>query len=438
MLYPDRTAHEPGVPPGETVPGAVNVLYVDYSIGFGGAIKSLSLTLRDLPGVEKRIITTQGRELVRTWFRGLAVWPFRRVMNYQTLGRARERVNRLPGAPLRWGVLKGMAAADWLVTLKNAVWLAAFIRRHRIDLLHLNNGFLPWEALLAARMTGVPCIVHLRDFQLDRGRVQPWVARVVSRVIAVSDAVGASLRGTPMPPERIVTVYDPVDVEEVDRAAPARDRVRAKHGIGEDEVAVGIFGRVIPWKGQREFVDAAIVAMRSDQHLRAVIVGDESDGSRDYFDGIRRTIDESGLAHRFVLAGYQESVEEYYAAMDVVVHASITPEPFGMVVPEGMAAGCAVIAADAGGPREVVTHGVDGLLVPPGDVAALSAAIVEVARDPARRRRMGEAARRTVMERFRIAHNAAAVRGVYEELLPAVGSGRLAREPAASSGAAGR
>src|SRR5690606_13944190 len=129
--------------------------------------------------------------------------------------------------------------------------------------------------------------------------------------------------------------------------------------------AVGIFGRVISWKGQRIFAEAAIRAIREEPRIRPVIIGDESDGRREYFEGVRDLICREGLEGRFVLAGYTEEVEAHYAAMDVVVHASTTPEPFGMVVPEAMAARCAVIAADAGGPREVVTPGHDGLLVPP-------------------------------------------------------------------------
>lgn len=398
--------------------GSPIVLYIEYSLGFGGAIKSLSLTLRGLEGVTKRVLTTQDPELVETWFAELPVRTFRRVLNYRTTGRLHQALERrVPLRPLRWAILKAVAVADWLVTLKNCVWIVSILRRERVDLIHLNNGFIPMEAFFAARLTGTPCVVHLRDFETNPRRVSPWVARTVARVIGCSSAVGESLRGTALRPDQFVVVHDPVDVDAVDAARGARGAVRARHGIAADEVAVGIFGRVIPWKGQREFVDAAIRALDAGARIRPVIVGNQSDGDRGYYDGIRRAIEESGHADRFVLAGYREEVEEYYAAMDVVVHASVTPEPFGMVVPEGMAAGCAVIAADAGGPREVVTDGVDGLLVPPGDVARLAAAILDLAGDPARCARLGARARRTVEERLRIEHNVAGVSAVYREVL---------------------
>jgi glycosyltransferase involved in cell wall biosynthesis len=150
-------------------------------------------------------------------------------------------------------------------------------------------------------------------------------------------------------------------------------------------------------------------------------VGDESDGGCEYFEAIRAMIADSGYAARFVLTGYREDVEEYYAAVDIVVHASVAPEPFGMVVPEGMAARRPVIATDAGGPREVVSHGMDGLLVPPGDVPALAEAILELASDSARRARMGARGRQKVLDRFRIATNADRVREVYDGVLGPAG-----------------
>ena len=107
-------------------------------------------------------------------------------------------------------------------------------------------------------------------------------------------------------------------------------------GLGVVGIAVGIFGRVIQWKGQREFLEAAIAAAGQDPRIRPVIVGDESDGGRAYIEAVHALASQSGLGDRIIFAGYQSEVEPYYAAMDIVVHASITPEPFGMVVPEAM------------------------------------------------------------------------------------------------------
>lgn len=396
----------------------VKVLYIDSSLGFGGAIKSLCLTLSRLPGVERFVLTSQEPESVRRWLEDVPVWSFRRLVNYRTAGRVREWLEaRVRVRLVRWLALKAMALADLSVALKNTLRIVLLVRRRGIHLIHLNNGFGPAEALFASRLTGVPCVVHLRDFYRGQFPIGSLVDRQVARVIAVSDAVAASLSGTRIDARRVTTVHDPVDLEAIDRGASARERIRRECGISESEVAVGIFGRVVPWKGQLEFVEALVRAMREEPSVRAMIVGDGSDGGPGYLGRVRERIERSGLADRFVLTGYRESVEEYYAAVDVVVHASVTPEPFGMVVPEGMAARRPVIASDAGGPREVITHGSDGLLVPAGDPAALAAAIRTLCRDPSLRARTGHRAREVALARFGVEANGATIRRVYDDLL---------------------
>jgi glycosyltransferase involved in cell wall biosynthesis len=229
---------------------------------------------------------------------------------------------------------------------------------------------------------------------------------------AVADSVRRVLGGL-----AVTTVYDPVSLAQFDRTERERGETRARLGFGAEDVVVGMFGRIVRWKGQLEFVRALAEAMRQHPALRATIVGDESDGGAAYFAEVRRAIQESGHAERFVLTGYQPVVSGLYHACDIVVHASIEPEPFGMVVPEAMAARRPIIASASGGPCEVISDGVDGLLVPPGDVPALARAIVALGSDPARRRAMGERGRAKVVEAFGVDHIARQVAAVYRAVL---------------------
>lgn len=395
----------------------LRVLYIDYSVGFGGAIKSLSLMLRRLPDVEAMIVTAQDPDLIETWLGGYPVWPFRRVVNYRTMWRLRSWIEERRPAILRWLLSKAAAVVSHLAAVASAIRIGWIICRQRIDVLHLNNSFIPQEAFWASRLLRVPCVVHVRGFPRQGGESVLRNARYAAHVIAVSGAVAADLEGTPVFPDRVTVVHNPVNLDRAVSDSGVREKIRSRHGIEPHHIAVGIFGRVIEWKGQIVFVSAAIRAMRDNPDLRAFIVGDESDGGRDYVERIHALIGESGLEDRFVFTGYTPDVEAYYAAMDVVVHASITPEPFGMVVPEAMAMRRAVIAADAGGPREVVTHGHDGLLVAPGDVDALASAMLRLADDPAERERLAANAYRTAHARFGIDRNASAVRAIYDMVL---------------------
>jgi glycosyltransferase involved in cell wall biosynthesis len=392
----------------------LRVLYVDYSLGFGGAVKSLSLMLRALPGVEKFVFTSQDPEIIEAWFSGLRVFSFRRLINYRTTERLTNRLQHKPIQRVMW---KMMAAADLVSTAANFLRLLLFIKRNSIDIVHLNNGFIPQEALLAAAAARVPCVVHLRDFHLDSERLRYGAAHGVAKVITISDAVGASLNRSAIPESARTTIHNPVDLELMDQPKTTRDRVRDACGLANDDVAVGIFGRVIPWKGQLEFVRALLLAMDANSSLRALIVGDESDGDEAYFRQVRETIGASPVAERFILTGYRKNVEEYYAAMDIVVHASVTPEPFGRVIPEAMAAGRAVIAADAGGPRELIDHGIDGVLTPPGDVDALSRAVLTLASNRTLRDSMAAAGKKKAAARFGAVAQARQVAAVYQEVL---------------------
>ncbi len=397
---------------GRDVKSRPRVLYVDSSVGFGGAVKSLGLTLRGLSDVEKFIFTSQDPAIVRAWFPSLPVASFRRFVNYRTNDRLRARLTK---PLLQWLGMKGFALVDLAEGCRNTIRLILILRRRRIDLIHLNNGFLPVEVLHAARLSKVPVIVHARGFQTEP--IEAGWSKNVGAVIAVSDAVAASIDVTRIDSDRIVTIHDPVDMDLVSASGSARDRIRSEVGMGPDEIAVGIFGRVIPWKGQLEFAKAMIEAIRAEPAIRAFIVGDESDGAREYLDNIRKYVDAAGMTGRLVFAGYRDNVEEFYAAMDIVVHASVSPEPFGMVVPEAMAARRAVIASDAGGPREVVENGVDGLLVPPGDTHALAEAVLKLARDSAYRHRMANAGYGKVLTRLSIPTNAEKVSAVYDAVL---------------------
>jgi len=399
------------------------VLYVDGSVEFGGSTKSLGLVLSALPRLSRTIMTSQRPAIARRWYPGLRIYSYRRFVNYASLSHLDEWLAARLGRTLRRALGLGVATADNAVSVLHGARMVVLAKRLGIDLFHLNNGTGPAEASAAARISGVPCVGHLRGFPGPPGRrgvhdrLRARLTRGMDRIIAVSDAVKAAIDPEEFPAERVTRIHDPVDVAAFDRASSRRERLREEWRVRPDEVLVGIFGRVVRWKGQLEFVRAMAAAMRADPRIRGAIVGDAADATRTYFDEVRRAMDEAGMADRFRLMGYQADVEPYYHAMDVVVHASIEPEPFGMVVPEAMAARRPVVAARAGGPVEVVTHGVDGLLVEPGDVGGLTEAIGALAADPAHRARMGERGYAKVRERYGVDVVAGQLMEVYRAVM---------------------
>jgi glycosyltransferase involved in cell wall biosynthesis len=150
-------------------------------------------------------------------------------------------------------------------------------------------------------------------------------------------------------------------------------------------------GRIAPWKGQDVFLRAFARGFPGGDE-RAVIVGAPLFGEEEFDRSLRALVGDLGLGDRVEFRGFREDVAAELAEVDALVHASVIPEPFGRVIVEGMAAGLPVLAAGAGGPDEIVTEGVDGLLYPPGDVDTLAATLRRVAADTALAERLGQAA----------------------------------------------
>ena len=140
--------------------------------------------------------------------------------------------------------------------------------------------------------------------------------------------------------------------------------------------------------------------MQGDPHLGAVIIGDVTDAMDEYGIQVRKQVAELGMADRVWFSGFMPDPRQVYALVNVVVHSSILPEPFGLVITEAMALGIPVVAANAGGPVEIITDGVDGFLTDPRDSAAVAARVTALLADPALYQRIGAAGRRTALERF--------------------------------------
>jgi glycosyltransferase involved in cell wall biosynthesis len=180
-------------------------------------------------------------------------------------------------------------------------------------------------------------------------------------------------------------------------------------------VTIGLVGRISPWKGQELFLRAFARAF-PDGTEQARLVGGALFGEEDLVASLEDLSAALGITDRVTFVGHVRDVPAELAKLDILVHASTIPEPFGQVVVEAMAAGVPVVAADAGGPSEVVTDGVDGLLYPMGDVDALAERLGQLASDPTLRAELVAQGHRTV-SLYGPERMAAEVQAVYAELL---------------------
>jgi len=322
-----------------------------------------------------------------------------------------ERARRV-GA-VRTALSTGRQTARLLVEeFPAALALARVIRRERADVLHLGNGVRAnFDGILAGLLTGTPVICHVKGFE-KYGARERWAARRTT-LICMTRAIldYCHTHGVHAADERIV--YDAVDETWL---TPRRDAasVRRELGIPLEAPCIGLAGNVQEWKGQHVVVEAlALLADRPDVHC--VIAGGVHRAGAQYAATLRDRIEALGLASRVHLTGFRSDIPDVMAAWDVVVHASVRPEPFGRVILEGMLLGKPVIASDAGGVRELITDGETGYLTPPGDAAALAARLRAVLADP-NAAAVGARARAQARERFSLQHHVDSMSAIYEAI----------------------
>jgi glycosyltransferase involved in cell wall biosynthesis len=272
------------------------------------------------------------------------------------------------------------------------------------NLLYANSQKAFVVAALAGRWVRLPVVWHLRDlltaehFSPSRRRLVVRLAnRWASRVLANSEATAQAFVSSGGDVDKVAVVHngiDPTPFVEVDQGAVAA--VRAELGL-EAVPVVGVFSRLAPWKGQHVLLEA-LAALPG---VHALLIGAALFGGEvRYATSLHEQAERQGLSDRVHFLGFRSDIPVLLHGVDVVVHTSTAPEPFGRVVVEGMMAGRPVVATRAGGVTEIITDGRTGMLVPPGDVRALAQAVDRLLTSPEEAQALARAGHKEALERF--------------------------------------
>jgi glycosyltransferase involved in cell wall biosynthesis len=304
--------------------------------------------------------------------------------------------------------------------------LRAIIRARRPDVLHTHTAKAGATGRIAAFLAGDArprAVVHTyhghvlsgyfsRRWEAVFRRVEAVLAHATGTLIAVSTEVRDDLVGFGVArPERFVVVPYGFDLPAWgDADERARERIRAELGLGDETFAIGWAGRLTAIKRPLDLVRTLRAVVDAGIDAVLVLVGDGE--LRHESEALAR---ELGVAERTRFAGFQQRVREWYAAVDVSLLTSAN-EGTPVVAIESLAAGRPVVATRAGGTGTVVRDGESGFLLEIGDVEGLARRLVELARDPELRRRLGERGAADVRERFATARMADEIDAVYERL----------------------
>lgn len=313
--------------------------------------------------------------------------------------------------------------------------LALICRREHIDVIHVTER--PRDGLfglILARLAGSACLIHGHTsyYPHDSSPLGNWVLRQADGVIGVSRFTAQTyVRDAGLPADRVFAVHNAVDSELFRPDVPEAERLamRARLGVPAGVPLIGCVGRLSRWKDQSSLLDALVAVRREVPDTWLVLAGHTTDvapdGLGDYKDYLIRRIAALGLEDAVRFAGFlpQHEMPGLYAALDVLAHPSVE-EPFGLVLVEAMACARPVVAVGEGGVPEIISDGVDGLLVPREQPAALAAALVRVLRDPALAEQLAHSGRARARDTFSPQRQAAEVMAVYRRVVATRARGR--------------
>ncbi len=380
---------------------AATVLFIDHTAKLGGGeiflLNLLPLLAREVRPIV--LLFDDGplrHELER---RNIEVKVFR--ASGAVVNSTRDSVSHFSGDTLQRG----------LSAVKMSLQLARVISSLKPDVVHTNNLKACLIGGVATQLAGKPLVWHIHDrisedyLPMKLVRVVRMMARLMPHaVIANSLATQATLRMQRSKLTRVI--YPGVNVQGAVRK-PARSQ----------PIKIGIVGRLSEWKGQHIFLEIAADVLKEYPRTEWVIVGAALFGEDDYSDQLKARAAQSDLRGHVVFRGFQSDVVAEMQNLDIIMHCSTSPEPFGQVITEAMALQKPVIATRAGGVLEIIEDGKSGLLVEMGNVNAASELVKMLIEKPLVAKVLGENGRKRVIEHFTIEASAEATLALYSDIL---------------------
>jgi len=302
--------------------------------------------------------------------------------------------------------------------------LKSYFQDMDFDIVHTNILRADLFGRMAGHAVGVPVIIsteHGLHAWEHRGRLVrnfvKWLylrtVSYASAIVAVSDAVKESLIREGVPPQKIVRIYNGVDVKSF-APLPEGERDKLRSYITDEKVCstIGLVGSLVEIKGLRYFIEALPEVFAKHPETLVVVVGEGP---------LRREMENEAAREKFssrvkFLGKLTQITGRIVAALDVLVQPSLT-ESFGLTVAEALSCEVPVVASQVGGLTELIEDGVCGYLVPSRDAKALAGKIIELLDDPDKRRAFGKAGRERILNLFQLSNTVEQYLELYKKLL---------------------
>ena len=354
-------------------------MLVDRGLGFGGSLivaARLARSLKDTTCFEPILISPMDADIVKHHTgEGINTYKITQPIDYIVRGKVSKILEKIRPRLLRKLVSYTATIFIEIVNLKYLFALAIIIIKENIDVVHINQPYAP---ILAALLTRRHSLLHLHGgTDKPMSKVQTFWLALPKRVVSISEHTKNCVVGAGMDGGRITVIPNPTSPTRFSYSADTLHDLRTQYKL-HDKCVVSIFGRLIPWKGQLQLLQAISLIYRPGLNIHILIVGDDEEGYGDYRTQLEKYVIDHNLGSIVSFTGYQNDVDKYYQVTDIAAHCSIEPEPFGLVITEAMQNKCVVIASSLGAGGEIITDQVDGLVVDPLNDNALGEALLKL------------------------------------------------------------
>lgn len=348
------------------------ILFFDHSPIMSGAEYSLLDILQGLKNkpMDYRLLTVQGSRLVKR-ANDIGIGTIEISLPERLLYINKNDFQKQP-----FKIIRSAGSV-----IKTVIEISGILRRGKYGAIYTNTLKSHILGGLAGRMAGTKVIWHMRDIPIQprpKRAVQALAAFIPDRIIAVSEAVGRQFDG-----RKVAVIHNGIDAEAIQKKA-AREmpaEIRRSMDSSSGGPAIGIVGQIARWKGQDVFLRAAKILAEKLPQAKFLIIGEALFDEKDFRRELDDFVGNNDLQKRAIFTGHLENVYPMLKQLDVMVHCSVEPEPFGRVIIEAMALGVPVIATRGGAVEEIITNGENGLIVSPGDPDQLAGIIERLLAD---------------------------------------------------------
>lgn len=290
------------------------------------------------------------------------------------------------------------------------------IFKNKIDLIHINNApvLTPW--LIIAKLFRKKCISHVRG-NWEPTPLHKAFVKYYDCIVSISNSVTNYVKDQGVNVDDFVTIHDGIDIDDLlNMRKRNSDELKKELNVSDGDLLIGLIGNIKNWKGQHVAIEAVKILKDKFTNIKCLIIGDVSNLEEDqkYYNYLKNLVNDHNLAKYIIFTGFRKDILNIISILDILIHTSTAPEPFGRVILEGMVLSKPVIATAHGGPVEIIENGISGFLVPPSDPKALSEEIEYLLSNSDIWQKMGENARKRVKNHFNIELNLRKLEQVYE------------------------